>query len=232
MAKSPSRNRLISLIHVAKKELALTEDSHRALLIGATEKDSLREMSVKELEAVIEVYKKHGFKKKKPKRAGTRKLATGTHARLIRALWISLYQLGEVRDPSEEAMAKYVKRMGGVDSLEFLTARQSNAVISGLREWMKRAGYVRPSPASFDVLREFAGTDTDFNAETFLNAAHVLMAQAKIAFPKYQRYSEWLSEKGVKSEHPYSMSLEEIYDLTEKLGVLVRETKRRNNGTI
>lgn len=228
MATKPSRTRLISIIHVAKKQLAIAEDSHRALLLGVTGKDSLKQMDNKELEAVVERYKKHGFKKTKPKRAGGHKMADQNHARLIRALWLSLYHLGEVRDPSEEAMRQYVKRMSRVDSIKFLTAGQSNAVITGLRDWMKRAGYIRPTNDHLDIFAFYNSNNPENlrNASAVVNAAHVLMAQAKIAFKSINDYRIWLVENGVKdSDHPYAFSAEEIYGLTEKLGKIVREVK-------
>lgn len=228
-----SRTKMIAYIHVAKRDLGLNEVNYRALLTGATDKDSLREMSADELKAVIEIMKKHGFKKSKPKRAGTRKMASDDHARLIRALWLSLYHLGEVRDPSEDAMSAYVKRMAKVDDIKWLSPEKEHAVISGLRSWMARAGYIRPTEKDYKYF-SFINTRNNANisnGDAIINAAHVLMAQAKIVFKSLKEYTDFLVNEGVvDNDHPYALSAEEIYILIEKLGTKIRALKRKNHG--
>jgi len=212
--KKASRNRLIALIHVAKKELALNEESYRALLDGATGKTSLKEMGNKDLKAVIERFKEFGFKKSKPKRAGKRKMAAGVQASLIRALWLSLYQLGQVRDPSEEAIAAYVRRMAKVDAVQFLTPSKADAVIAGLRSWMKRAGYERPGEQEYKVFSVLNCNNQEnlANAQAILHAAHVVNAQVQIL--------------GLESlslpTHPYTLSADELYVLAETYGRMIR----------
>lgn len=226
---------MITLIHVAKKELALNEDNYRALLQGVTGKDSLRDMKLKELEAVIQRFKDFGFKKKKskPKRAGKRKSANSEHARLIRALWLSLYHLGEVRDPSEEAMSAYVKRMSKVDDLKWLDEKQSQKVLGGLRDWMRRAGYIRPTEKDYKYFSciNINNSANLNNGSASINAAHVLMAQAKIAFKSLSEFNDFLINEGVeKLDHPYTLPLEEMYLLTEKLGTKIRKNKGARRG--
>ena len=76
-----------------------------------------------------------GFRPKPAKRAGTRPLAPGRQPRKMRALWLALYHLGEVRDPSEAALAAFAKRITGIDALQFLEPHEANAVIEGLKSW-------------------------------------------------------------------------------------------------
>ncbi|EAO0004798.1 DUF1018 domain-containing protein, partial [Salmonella enterica] len=56
------RDKLISTIHVAKRELRLDEDTYRDALRTATGKTSCRDMTLPELSKALEAFKKRGFK--------------------------------------------------------------------------------------------------------------------------------------------------------------------------
>lgn len=97
------------------------------------------------MEAVLERMKRDGFKVR-PKASG-RPLAINPGASKARALWLFLHALGEVRDPSEKAMAAYVARIAKVDDLRWARgARLVNAeyrermelVIETLKKWAMR----------------------------------------------------------------------------------------------
>lgn len=132
----------LAAIHTARKDLALAEDTYRDLLERITGKRSAADLDERGRRAVIEEFRRLGWKKKHAKRAGTRALATDGISRKIRALWLSLYQLGSVRDPSENALAAYVKRLTGVDALQWQSAVQANTVIESLKSWCVREGFL------------------------------------------------------------------------------------------
>lgn len=133
------RNGLIAKIHIARKDLALSDESYKAVLFGATGKESCKDMNLKELESVLSRFKSLGFSGK-PARAGKRKMATGAQAKKIRALWLTLHEMGALRDPSEEALASFVARACGVDDLHWITPAQADRTIKALRGWISRAG--------------------------------------------------------------------------------------------
>ncbi|MBX9635054.1 MAG: regulatory protein GemA, partial [Magnetospirillum sp.] len=54
---------------------------------------------------------------------------------------------GEVRNPSEAALAATVKRQTGTDALQFLTVAQARKVIEILKSWCARVGYDIPTSA-------------------------------------------------------------------------------------
>ena len=143
-ANQDARQRLIRLIHVGKRELGLDDDVYRALLMGSVQKDSTSAMSVPELERVLERMKRSGFKVRvksaRPpaqSRPG-RPLAQYPEARKVRALWLFLHQLGAVKNPSEEALAAYVKRIAKVDALQWTNGNQTEALIETLKKWAMR----------------------------------------------------------------------------------------------
>ncbi|ENU5203608.1 phage protein GemA/Gp16 family protein, partial [Escherichia coli] len=50
------RGKLISAIHVAKRELALDDETYTFVLLAATGKTSCRDMSADELSRVLDVF--------------------------------------------------------------------------------------------------------------------------------------------------------------------------------
>lgn len=143
--ENQQRQRLIRLIHVARRDLAsvLDEDSYRAILQRIGKKNSAADLTVPELEKVLEHMKRIGFKvRSKPrqssKSAPSRPLAQDAESKKIRALWLFLHQLGAVRNPSEEALAAYVKRITGVDALQWINGAQAEHLIESLKKWVMR----------------------------------------------------------------------------------------------
>jgi len=143
-ASADTRARLVRLIHVAKRELGLDDETYRALLHGSVRKESTSAMTVPELERVIDRMKRAGFKvrTKRPTSRQSRPLAQYPEAKKIRALWLFLYELGAVSDPSEAALASYVKRITKVDALQWLNGYQTEVVIETLKKWALRPRYL------------------------------------------------------------------------------------------
>ena len=137
------RQRLIRLIHVAKRNLQLDDDTYRAILQRVGRKDSSSDLTVPELEKVLEHMKRSGFKvrskAKQPAPAkSSRPLAQDAESKKIRALWLFMHQIGVVKNPSEEALASYVKRITGVDALQWINGDQAETLIESLKKWAMR----------------------------------------------------------------------------------------------
>lgn len=136
-----TRQRLIKLIHVARRELGLDEDTYRTMLRTAGGAESTTLMSVPALKAVVEHAKRSGFKV----RAATastarpdRRQDTSVEARKVRALWLFLHHLGAVRDPSERALATYVKRIAKVDDMHWAPGGAMLKLIETQKKWAMR----------------------------------------------------------------------------------------------
>lgn len=142
---NPVRTGLIGKIHVAKSQLGLDDATYRAILRRVTGKESAKECSFTELENLKAEMENLGWKpaRKAHPRAGTRPLADGEVAAKLRALWISGYHLGVVKDPSEAALAAFVKRATGgkkrgVDALQWLTDADARKAIEAVKAWLAR----------------------------------------------------------------------------------------------
>ena len=142
-----NRQRLIRLIHVAKRDLSLDDDTYRSILQRFGRKESSSDLTVPELEQVLEHLKRSGFKvrsKGKPakpkavKAKPSRPLAQDAESKKIRALWLFLHELGAVKNPSEEALAAYVKRIAGVDALQWISGEQAERLIKTMKKWAMR----------------------------------------------------------------------------------------------
>lgn len=144
-AKAPARKTgdrrrqaLTAKVHIAKKELRLGDDAYRDILQRKFGKPSSRNLTQPQLVDLVEHFKSLGWqaKKKTPARAGKRPLDAKPVSRKARALWISLYHLGCVSDPSESALAAFVKRQANVDDLRFLD--DERPVVEALKAWAAR----------------------------------------------------------------------------------------------
>ena len=135
-AATDRRAKLVKLIQIARRDLGLDDPTYRTVLLSAGKASSTKEMAIPMLEAVLERMKASGFKVR-PK-AGDRIQAVYPEARKVRALWLFLHHLGEVRDPSETALAAYVKRMVKVDDLRWARGKRVEALIETLKKWVMR----------------------------------------------------------------------------------------------
>lgn len=134
-----NRLRLIKLIHVGRRDLGMDDETYRLMLSGmrglggAT---STADLSLPNLERVLEHLKKRGFRVRPNKQS--RPLADSEQAKKIRSLWLQLHDLGEVRDPSETALAAFVKNRTKVAALQWLNVDQASRVIEHLKQWVGR----------------------------------------------------------------------------------------------
>jgi phage gp16-like protein len=137
----------IKAVHACRRQVAGLEDDDawRDFLHGVTGKRHLTKMDGREHGRVIDELQRRGAKKKGGARAGRRAQADGAVARKIRALWLSLWNLGALSDPSEDALAAFVKRQAKVDDLRFLSASSADVVIEALKKWCEREGFDQPT---------------------------------------------------------------------------------------
>lgn len=135
-----TKQRLIQLIHIARNDLQMDEDTYRQMLQGLTGKTSTKGMDVTQLNRVMESMKKKGFRVK-PSGKARSGLPLDTHpqSKKLRALWLEMASAGIVRDSSEQALALWVQRETGISALRWLSNEQASNVIEKLKKWQRRA---------------------------------------------------------------------------------------------
>lgn len=145
----PRRRDMLAKVHIAKKDLGLDDDAYRDLLERVTGKRSAGELGEAELDAVLRTCRDElGWthrRRRQPRRAGRRPVAPGPLQAKARALWLTLYHLGEVESPEEASLDRFVRRQTGLESLRFLPPEKAHAVIEALKAWGERAGVTWPT---------------------------------------------------------------------------------------
>jgi len=145
------RNALLGKVHIAKKDLGLRDEDYRAILNRMFQVDSAADLRIGQLGDLLEEMKRLGWvppkKLSKARKAdGHRPQPDDGESKKMLALWLSLYDLGAVRDPSDRALSLFAKRVtggkskGGVDALPWLRGEQRVKVIEALKAWAVRAG--------------------------------------------------------------------------------------------
>ncbi|EDT3088307.1 DUF1018 domain-containing protein [Salmonella enterica subsp. enterica serovar Newport] len=135
------RASLITLIHVAKKDLRLDADTYRDALRAAVGKTSCRDMSLLELSKVLATFKKRGFKvRSKPQ---NRALKPATVTAKIRAIWRLMHVQGFLGSDSEAALNAWVRKQtapqnGGVGVANYQWLERESALASDVLERLKR----------------------------------------------------------------------------------------------
>lgn len=160
-APHPHRRAMLAKVHLAKKELGLAEADYRAVLYRVTQHESAAALSDAQLEAVIGEFKRLGWQQKsrsvpssgsdlKAGRAvqsgsripgATARPADHPAARKARSLWISLAQLGVVRDSREAALEAFARRQLGVERLQWADQGQVYKLTEALKAMAERAGW-------------------------------------------------------------------------------------------
>ena len=128
------RNRLLKLIHIAKKQLGLDDDTYRDFLEGITGKRSAADCTMSQLNLVLRRMEAAGFKRGGKKYSPrTRHKPLKTPIDKIRALWIDCAKQGKVADRTEVGLRKFIKRQTGVDKIDWLLPEQAQKVIEALK---------------------------------------------------------------------------------------------------
>lgn len=143
--------REIQLIHVARQQTGMDDDTYRAMLHDRFGVASSKDMDSKQRSQLLDYFKTLGFKARpsvKPakfsktvranKAQPSRPLADDPESKKIRFLWLLLHELGAVKNPSETALAAYVKRLTKVDALQWVDSNQAKTLIETLKKWAMR----------------------------------------------------------------------------------------------
>lgn len=144
---SPYRRSMIAKINVAKTQLRMEEADYRAALVEVTGHNSLTKCSDAQLARMLEWLASKGFRAVQgggqagSVRGGLASGATHPMARKARALWISLYHLNAVENPSEQALEAFAKRQLQCEKLVWANQRAAYKLIEALKAWAVREGW-------------------------------------------------------------------------------------------
>lgn len=132
--KDESRTAKMRAIRAACRRIGLDDEARKDVQLGVTGKASMKDMDLAELGQVLDRLNRDW---KGPS-------GHGSHAGKIRAVWWTLYWIGAVDKPNDNAISAFVRRMTGVSALRFLDHRGAPRVIEALKDWAAREGVVWP----------------------------------------------------------------------------------------
>lgn len=164
-----TRTEAIKIIHIAKNQLALDDDTYRSLLGTVVPgKSSCSDMALPELQTVIKALTEKGFKSKPVPR---RMSSPSAVSKKVRMVWRAMHNDGFIRDGSDAALDRYVQRQtrirnggAGVATLEWLRAEAEDNLLESLKQWhireMKKALHVHNlrlpvNPRSGETYRDY-----------------------------------------------------------------------------
>lgn len=135
---SNTKARLIRLIHIAKSQLGMDDKEYRTLLANVSRgKTSSKDLSVCHLERVLQHMKANGFEVAVSVAGRTEVIADlGEQMKKIRALWLHLHALGEVRSPAESSLHRFCVRQSGENWQE--SGESMSHIIEHLKQWVNR----------------------------------------------------------------------------------------------
>jgi len=116
------------------RELGFGDEERREVQLRATGKESLTSMTADEMRAVV-----RALGAGTPDRSG---LPRNAHAGKLRALWISAFWLGVVRERSDQALGAWVCRQSGLAAANRARARivattRSRTIAMASRCWIR-----------------------------------------------------------------------------------------------
>ena len=133
----------LALIHVAKREVGLSEDRYRDLLAGAAGLSSAREIEREEqFRAIMNAFKALGFNSIQSQQRPLSRPAwadrwgcNDAQRAKIEVMWRAV-----ARDPGDRALHAFIRRITGVDHPQFLRDWLAQNVIIALSAMMKQVG--------------------------------------------------------------------------------------------
>jgi phage gp16-like protein len=129
---SAPRTALLAKMHIARKDLALEEDSYRALLSRVTGCASAADCTDAQLETALAEFRRLGWTPK----AKRRPLSTKPHVRKVFALWGAMKPF--LRNGTTKALCAFVERQTGVSDPEWLSPEEATKVVEALKAWARR----------------------------------------------------------------------------------------------
>ncbi len=149
-AASTDRRAMIAKIHIARNDLALTDDTYRAVLTRVTGCDSSAKCTDPQLHAVLAEFTRLGWKG--PAGNGGRRRDSGkSWVRKVWAIWGDLKPL--LDDATDDTLRAFVRRQtrspknpDGIADPEWLSPQGATAVIHGLEGWLAREQAKREAP--------------------------------------------------------------------------------------
>lgn len=142
--RSPRHRQLLAKVQIAKRDLekqGFTDDDYRAVLIRIAKVPSSTKCTEAQLVAVLEEFKAKGWQEARPAGKAKPRAADNPMATKARALWISLYHLGVVRNPKDQALEGFARRQLKCERMQWADQSLGYRLIEALKDMAEVAGW-------------------------------------------------------------------------------------------
>lgn len=133
----PPTNADYAKINIACKELGLDKSQ---LISDRYNKDSSKYLTIAQLADLYKHFRSLGWRVKRKKNGNASPIYNDKQRRKVVALWITLADEGVVKNRSDMALQRYIKRMTKKDNLKWCDSQDCNRVIESLKSWGLREG--------------------------------------------------------------------------------------------
>jgi hypothetical protein len=215
------RRLLIAKIHVAKKEMALVDDDYRQMLLDVTGRASSADCTVPELTQMVEAMKQKGFRPK----SSSKGAADHPFAKKARALWISLYHLNAVHNPSEQALEAFARRQLKCERMQWANQAQCYKLIEALKAIAERHGWEQRVTSTFGMKPLPADTALRILKVRLVERIAHLLGERRIVSVNMPLGKIAWHLAGMERDRPVAMwDLGDLDLLAKALGQKLRET--------
>lgn len=121
------------MIHIAKKQLGLDDDTYRDVLWCVCRAKSAADLDAHGRAMLLRHFRSLGW----APRSKTKR--NPPQVRKIWSLWYQLRDAGLIADASSKGLRSEVRKLTGVDDLRFCTAEQLAHIIECFKQWLARA---------------------------------------------------------------------------------------------
>ncbi|WP_286695002.1 gp16 family protein [Spongiibacter sp. UBA1325] len=140
MSTKPPRQRLLAQIHIARKQLALDDDTYRQALKTLTGKTSAKHLSLPELRCVMDDFTRKGFV---PKKGGKRPRPAKNRTALMNKIEALLAD----KNQSWQYAHSMAEHMFGLKRVDWLNADQLWRLVAALEIQRRRDTQRQPKQA-------------------------------------------------------------------------------------
>lgn len=137
---SNSRTADLAKIHIAKKYLGLDDETYRAVLWTCARVKSSKDLDFSGRAAVLKHFESRGWqpKIKAKSKKKVSELCSEPQHKMIRGLWLELYNNGIVINSDESAINRFIKNQTGIEHMQWLNTKQATSIINRLQSWLNR----------------------------------------------------------------------------------------------
>lgn len=124
------------LIQIGRRKAGWSHDVHVDFMRERYKKSTTLILTFEQAEDYLKHLRKGGHIGWGPGKSGKKDRRKISPKKYVQILWKKLDEAGKLKDPSQESLNKYVRRVAKVDHLDWCSQSQLTSVLNGLKAWL------------------------------------------------------------------------------------------------